>query len=98
MKVQKTHIIGRRLQYEHLNSVLYKKNKKMYMLLKAYSWLSMLQNGERPTNWSQADKDGTKVKFDKLHTKEEIDYATKEFQKYIDVLNKEYNLELILDK
>lgn len=71
---------------------------KQYAIMKAQTWMYMLNDGQRPTKWLRATKKGTKVNFDYMDSPDQYESGLKELGIYLDEVNKEYGTDLSLKR
>ncbi|USL05523.1 hypothetical protein LIS83_29360 (plasmid) [Bacillus anthracis] len=96
MTVTNFQVIGGRMEFKYLNLELYKSDIKKFMVFKAQTWLNMLKEGKIPTKWSRVFKKGIKVSFEYAKSQEEMDKAQDDFRAYIQQVNEEYDLDLVI--
>lgn len=88
-------ITGGQFIFKNLTSL---KSDKEYAETKAHMWMHMLNDGDRPTKWYKAYKNGTKVNFLTINSQEEYDQGIEELSVFTEEVNKEYGLDLIVFK
>jgi hypothetical protein len=91
-------ITGGTSNFHTLTRKRLQENPMEYKVAKAYAWLSLIQDGARPTKWYEPTKNGTKVKWAAIHDRPTYLMAMGEFRGYLDALNEAYpGLDLRLE-
>lgn len=67
-----------------------KVEEKEYAIRKAYAWMNMLNDKMYPTKWLKANKNGTKVNFNAIHSQEDYEKGLDELEAYLKGLNREF--------
>lgn len=75
-------IIGKELTRE-----LELMNENMYEVYKLSLWIKLIKEGIRPVKWNKSEWNGTKIEFEIMKTKEDVQMAMNQL---INVLNKCY--------
>lgn len=88
-------LMSGQMVFKNLNNNL---DDREYAIVKTNMWFQMLNDGKKPTKWLKPNDKGTKVNFDFINNSQELyDAGVLELQNYINIVNKEFNLDFILD-
>lgn len=88
-------LMSGQMVFKNLNNNL---DDREYAIVKTNMWFQMLNDGKKPTKWLKPNDKGTKVNFDFINNSQELyDAGVSELQNYINIVNKEFNLDFILD-
>lgn len=82
-------VVGGSLLIEPLTSRVAKKPAD-YELGKAFAWVRMFNDMQRPTKWLDPTAKGTSVEFDFIQEQEQYDEAKRELFTYIEDFNVRY--------
>jgi len=88
-------LMSGQMVFKNLNNNL---DDREYAIVKTNMWFQMLNDGKKPTKWLKPNDKGTKVNFDFINNSQKLyDAGVLELQNYINIVNKEFNLDFILD-
>lgn len=87
-------VVGGQLVFPILNAELFK-DPASYARRKVLIWHRMITEGQRPCKWFKATKKGTKVNFDYMYEQQDVEAAIKDFEAYIEEVNREYKLGFV---
>lgn len=88
-------IAGGQFMFKDLSSQV---SAEEYAVAKVHMWLHMLNDGNKPTKWFKAYKNGTKVNFETIHSQEEYNQGIEELSIFTEEVNKEFHLGLLVFK
>ncbi|MNW57541.1 hypothetical protein D3C74_353570 [compost metagenome] len=88
-------VVGGQMNYRRLTS---KVEQRIYDIGKAHIWLSMINDKMKPKKWNKPNTKGTKVTFDYIGTKEDLEVAFDEFEVYIKNVNRTHGTDLALKR
>jgi len=83
---------------KHYRNMTNKHGDRNYAVAKAQIWMSMLNDGMKPTRWLKANAKGTKVNFDAIKTSEEYDKGLSELQEYLNEINEKFSLGISISR
>ncbi|MGN7311502.1 hypothetical protein ACTHQ4_10390 [Alkalicoccobacillus gibsonii] len=89
-------VTGGKIEWAKLTLNLFKSDEAEYETGRAVVWMEMLNNGQKPKRWNKPTKKGTGVTFTALKDHKEYEVAIGELQGHINVINKEYDLNIKL--
>lgn len=87
MEPGKLELQGGQIQIDLLHSGL-KENE--YAALKGLTWMHLVTKGLKPVKWLKANKKGTKINFQAIRTREELEKASAELTSYLDATLAEF--------
>ncbi|KPI49581.1 hypothetical protein ACWTV9_06665 [Clostridioides difficile] len=82
-------IIGKKLTRE-----LELMDENMYEVHKLSLWIKLIKEGIRPSNWKKSEWDGTRVEFEIMKTKEDVQTAINELIDILDKCCEKYKLKV----
>jgi len=85
--------IGGQLIQPLLNAKLEKDDPQKFEIGKAYLWNSMINDRMKPKKWFKTTKNGQKVNFDSIQSKEQLEVAKGELGGYLAYLNEKYGTD-----
>lgn len=88
-------VIGGQIMITALNTKL---QDKVFDIGKAHTWLGMIEQHERPTKWGKSSKKGTKIYYDAIFTKEDMERAFDELEIYIHSVNRKHGTDISLQR
>lgn len=89
--MQMPRIVGGQFLFVDLSTSL---SDKDFAIAKVHIWLHMLNDGHKPVKWYKTYKNGTKVNFETIHTQAEYDQGLQDLATFVEVTNKEYDLDM----
>ncbi|MGE7915316.1 hypothetical protein [Lysinibacillus xylanilyticus] len=95
MVISKPVILGGQFNFRILTNKL---SKIEYAKVKAHLWMHMLNDGQKPKKWLKPSGRGTRVNFDKIHSKEDYEKGLSELEIYLNEINEEFGLAYKLNK
>ncbi|MEK3955867.1 MULTISPECIES: hypothetical protein [unclassified Psychrobacillus] len=88
--MSKVGVLGGQINYPVLT---HKLPGEEYAKAKAHMWIHMLNDGNKPKKWLKPNGKGTKVNFERIHTKEEYLNGLDELSLYLTQINREFGLD-----
>ena len=92
------HCIGGEVIQPDLTAKFLKENEQSFEVGKAYFWSSMLNDSMKPSKWLTPTRNGSRVKFDSIMDKQQMEIAKGELKGYLSYLNEKYGTDFSLIK
>jgi hypothetical protein len=91
----KISVFGGTMNYPAMKKEL---SEKDYAGGKVSCWIDLIKQNLRPTRWLRPTKNGTKVNFDLISTKNEMSAALDELESYVKTINREHGFDYEINR